>query len=831
MYVVDRRTVVDQATIIVEQIRERLLTPGDPRWREHQATLDNISETLAPLAAEENGTVLGVSTLRGEFADNEEWKSDPARPAIIVGTVDMIGSKLLFNGYGDGRYWRAQHAGLIGQDSLVVLDEAHLTPAFGDLMIDLRSVQCQDAEPRPIQVMELSATSRAVQGSIFSLEQEDEKDQIVRVRLDAVKRLRLHGNDGTPPTRLSDVVKTELQRITELALEHREAEAKVLIYLRSPEEARNVVGSLKSRLGDEKGERVSLLTGTMRGHERDELVRSHAVYRAFLDPGASVKQTVYLVSTSAGEVGIDIDADHMICDLTTLDSMIQRLGRVNRRGGPEREARIDIVIPQGVQETDKLANLREALNATHGILLAWTLNAHDNDLDVSTRALRILMDGLDDQSRERAFAPKPEVFPATKILFDAWSLTTITQRMPGRPDVAQYLHGLVNDPPETYVAWRKEVALLSEAGVDSDDLLEWFQACRIEGRERLRDRTDRVKRTLGNLLATHRRNDRDRDFPVVLLSHGGRADWSSLSTIIDRELDLAYLTIVMPVEAGGLSYEGVLDARSSELVVDVAEGSTPINQGRVRERWLHHEGIDGADYKRLVTQESEYPTPGFKERERVTLQQSTEGGEDESHGRWLVLMTQPTQAAIDRAETAQVRQSLTFHEELIVERMNRITYALGLKGDLKDALAMAAKWHDRGKGRPIWQWYAGNSGRFPPLAKSTKYLSSKALGGYRHEFGSVMEAADDEDIKRHPESDLVLHLIAAHHGWSRPHFRTNAWRGIETHTTLAYQEMATEAMRRFGNLQQRYGRWGLAWLESLVRCADISASQGQEEGV
>src|SRR5262249_21972179 len=46
--------------------------------------------------------VAAVGTLRGQFADNREWSADPARPAVNVGTVDMIGSRLLFSGYGIG---------------------------------------------------------------------------------------------------------------------------------------------------------------------------------------------------------------------------------------------------------------------------------------------------------------------------------------------------------------------------------------------------------------------------------------------------------------------------------------------------------------------------------------------------------------------------------------------------------------------------------------------------------------------------------------------------------------------------------------------------------
>ncbi|MEI6251713.1 MAG: hypothetical protein WCP30_02805, partial [Mycobacteriaceae bacterium] len=53
--------------------------------------------------------------------------------------------------------------------------------------------------------------------------------------------------------------------------------------------------------------------------------------------------TVYLVCTSAGEVGINISADHLVCDLATFDSMAQRFGRVNRFG--DGDARVDVLYP------------------------------------------------------------------------------------------------------------------------------------------------------------------------------------------------------------------------------------------------------------------------------------------------------------------------------------------------------------------------------------------------------------------------------------------------------------------------------------------------------
>jgi CRISPR-associated endonuclease/helicase Cas3 len=43
------------------------------------------------------------------------------------------------------------------------------------------------------------------------------------------------------------------------------------------------------------------------------------------------------VATAAGEVGVDINSDHMVSDLVAWERMVQRLGRVNRRGEGDAE--------------------------------------------------------------------------------------------------------------------------------------------------------------------------------------------------------------------------------------------------------------------------------------------------------------------------------------------------------------------------------------------------------------------------------------------------------------------------------------------------------------
>jgi CRISPR-associated endonuclease/helicase Cas3 len=95
-------------------------------------------------------------------------------------------------------------------------------------------------------------------------------------------------------------------------------------------------------------------------------------------------------------------------------------------------------------------------------------------------------------------------------------------------------------------------------------------------------------------------------------------------------------------------------------------------------------------------------------------------------------------------------------------------------------------------------------------------------GDYRHEFGSLREFTDkhigrtDADV-----FDLAMHLIATHHGRSRPHFPKG---GFDPLARAESRQIAIDAIHRFARLQRKYGYWRLAWLENLLRCADAMAS-------
>lgn len=188
VYVVDRRAVVDQATQSAENLRANL---QKIEARELRNAL-GLSET----------ETLPISTLRGQFVDNRDWLEDPSRPAIIVGTVDMVGSRLLFEGYGVSRKMRPYHAGLLGADTLVLLDEAHLVPPFEVLLAEITEnagrYGSQEKALRALipkfQLLPLSATGRRQTVRPFVLEERDFRnpdDPIVLQRLFAEKHLAL----------------------------------------------------------------------------------------------------------------------------------------------------------------------------------------------------------------------------------------------------------------------------------------------------------------------------------------------------------------------------------------------------------------------------------------------------------------------------------------------------------------------------------------------------------------------------------------------------------------------------------------------------------------
>jgi CRISPR-associated endonuclease/helicase Cas3 len=810
VWVVDRRVVVDQATTEAELLASRVNAPKD------QPGLLNLKDALASLSLTGlEGDVLTISTLRGEREDNREWSKNPSRPAIIIGTVDMIGSRLLFSGYGDGRSRRATHAGLLGHDALLINDEAHLTPAFASLAGRIANIQKDTGDGRRFCIARLSATH--VNGHLCWPESldEDRKRESFRKIFEAPKRLKI------VPSGKGD------SKLLELAIAP--GPARTLIFLRKPEDVRKVATALERKLGC-CSERVLCLTGTMRGFERDQLIR----HPTFQDFAARKKpdQSSWIIATSAAEVGVDISSDRLITDLDTADHLIQRFGRLNRFG--ETEGHAYLLLSDAEQNEDKQKDPRKGKALTY---------------------FKELLKISDDLSTARLFAssPPPEACseppleaPLHDWLVDVWSQTTLGSH-PARPAVEPWLHGKQDNYPETYIAWREDVRDLTADRIAEEDLASLLNKYPVLAHERLREPTNLLQEKFAKL--THWCNPATR---VLCLKPDGSVAVLAVSYLADKRQaeQLRYSQLILPPGCGWLN-QGMFspeppDANGSASLIpydlagcELDETAQEAGYNAKRACYRATQVEDGWQLQRLGGVHAEK-----REQPILLTNLETELNNFAAECGWRLLFRLDADAteSKEEAETAVLlyfkpavqkaaATSAVFlqeHSDAVAAKAAGLAEKLDFSdGEIARALVLAGKCHDLGKRAEIWQLAAGNRNGGPALAKSTVPMRLRMLAGFRHELASLRDAEREFAGEPEPVRNLALHLIAAHHGHARPSFEKKAY--DRQYNQKENERLAIETAQRFGRLQRRYGAWGLAYLESVFKAADALASADAEE--
>lgn len=803
VYVVDRRAVVDQATAEAEKIKRRY-------------------------------EGLRISTLRGQHTDNREWLEDPALPAIIVGTVDMIGSRLLFSGYGVSRKMRPYHAGLLGADTLVVLDESHLVPPFEELMkaiaggraaLGPRDVLDREIVP-PFRLLSLSATGRNHDGVVFRLQDEDHAEDIVRQRLEAKKRTKL----------LSASAKKLDAALADAAWDLAEQTGwpiRCLVYCNSREVAEQVCDALAKR--GKKEVETELFVGGRRVRER-KAAADRLEKLGFL-AGSTVERKThgFVIATSAGEVGIDLDADHMICDLVPWERMVQRLGRVNRRG--EGDARI-VVVHQGEPKPAKPDEPRpdevRAAIAWRSLALLQALPGDEGGRDASPAALAALKTRCA-AAVAAAATPEPLRPALTRALVEAWSMTALEHHT-GRPEIGPWLRGWIDEEPQTTLLWRAHLPVRTIGGAASErEVAGFFEAAPPHLTETLEAETWRVVDWLiARAVALSERPKggdgpgapfqfKENDIVAMALDAAGKFHRSyRLQDLHPRgddkkhkqtlERTIRDLTLVVDARFGGLGATGLLDS-ARDGPVSAADGEAPWPEVEVGFR---------------IAEVAAAAEPGARDRRRKPFYFAAERSAEGEDIRLLLVEKTGAEPKSEEDRALSGRpQRLAEHQQWTARKAHALARALDLRPDLADALEIAARLHDEGKQARLWQ-RAFNAPADGPYAKTGGPVNQALLGGYRHEFGSLFHAGKDEAFKALPEDlqDLVLHLIAAHHGHARPIIATE---GCEEAPPSALQATARDVALRFARLQKRWGPWGLAWLEALLRAADQQASRDNDQ--
>ena len=182
--VVDRRIVVDDAYSRGAKI-ERALSAPEQLEAKYRPVVAEVSRRLQALAGAKE-LPLVVRKLRGGAPLEHDWVRTPTQPIILCSTVDQVGSRLLFRGYGVSDRMKPVHAGLLGQNTLVLLDEVHLSEPFRQTLAAVKEVGKAN-----IATALLSATPGLSVSQPFRLSEADHEHPILKSRIEAPKLARL----------------------------------------------------------------------------------------------------------------------------------------------------------------------------------------------------------------------------------------------------------------------------------------------------------------------------------------------------------------------------------------------------------------------------------------------------------------------------------------------------------------------------------------------------------------------------------------------------------------------------------------------------------------
>jgi CRISPR-associated endonuclease/helicase Cas3 len=936
-FCVNRRVIVDEAFQRARWIAKQLLQAegGKPSiLRETAAALRRIAGTTEG----DDAPPLDVLELRGGIYRDNRWARSAAQPTVICTTIDQLGSRLLFRGYGVSHNAAPIQAALIAYDTLVLLDEAHISQPFFQTLREVHRYLDPEkwAEtpigPRRMIVVPMTATPPP---------EVDPKDVI---RLDdadcanASLNNRIRADKWTELVKVPDVTNALVKHAAESV---KEGNAAVGIIVNRVATAKAIHDSLREKYPDA----VELVIGSMRPIDRDEQSKRLAPLVGPARPRVSTA-TSFIVATQCLEVGADYDFDVLLTECASLDALRQRFGRLNR-AGRDIDARAVIVVKARDIKPDDAIDDENPLDPIYGNAQARTWNWLWDHAEVSapptdgettgkgskgkakapdeSRSINFGIDTFkslleqtspDGKVPQNLFAPSaiadaPVMLPAH---VDFWCQTAPIP-VPD-PDIALFLHGKPRGEPDVQICWRADL------NTDEESIRSWADIVALvppSSAECMGVPFSRFRRWfMGEDLATADRGDaievatdvdqeQPKDQPTDRLALIWRG--SERSEILRSVKDLQMLrpgdTIVLPEVGKGWDELGhipspVSTEAEAATSIDVAEDAFLAARDRrvlrlhsvFKDRFSKTEGRE-AFFKRIVDPENPTSRADLRDLLETLATEQLEGStlretlfafargssllEPYPDGKGLVLTSRQRLRtgeswflpALDDGDDSASRInretpiSLDDHTRHVREAVGRILTLIHTSVS-HDVYATVADRHDWGKAddrfqaillgtsrTDAWLWSGdlakllAKSDGLPRTASERKAARERAglPDGFRHEMLSVQLAeAVPWPAPVDAERDLVLHLIAAHHGHARPFAPTVIDPNppdvelAELTFTAANRKrrpphrLDSGVADRFWSLTRRHGWWGLAYLEALLRLADQQASALEDAG-
>jgi CRISPR-associated endonuclease/helicase Cas3 len=833
-FVVDRRLVVDDAYTRACKLADALAMASG------STVLARVGQRLGRLA-EEPRRPLAVARLRGGMAREPDWARTPSQPTVLVSTVDQVGSRLLFRGYGVSDSMKPIHAGLLGRDTLILLDEAHLSQPFSQTLRDLaRSPWGAQLVSSPFQVVSMTATP--AHATSFAIGADDRTHPVLARRLTAAKPTELVAVRATAADQaFAEAFVQQAQRLSRAG----EGTAPVTaIVVNRVRRARAIFDALSRKAQAD----VVLLIGRTRPVDREVVLQTYLPrMRAGRDEVAA--SPLFVVTTQCVEAGADLDFDALVTEIAPLDCLRQRFGRLNRLGRSEDCKAVVLAA------SDQVSGRRDDAVYGSSCRATWQFLQQAGITDFGITAAQSWMPKEDELLP--LLAPRsdaPLLLPRDVRL---WSCTM--PRPAVDPEVALYLHGADAASADVHIVWRAELD-----PDETDVWTEWVDVCPPIS-------TEAMPMPIGEarLWLAHRASGDVADVEgggedaqpsgqgrrFVLWRNGEAQVLTSASGIRPGD------TIIVSVSEGGADRWG-WNPQSRDRVEDVADAA-------MRQSNTH-----------FVLRLSDRLTPALK----PALPELADLGDYEVQDNvaelldlseaWRRLLRRGRGKVIRRADTrapmavvlrttdaasendtsslaAATPRRLTDHTDGVVEMTRRFLQQLGLDPEFAKDLLLAARLHDAGKAHPTFQGFLYDGDELaaiggPVLAKSGRLLQRDAQRRAGLPVGARHEVASLHVVEAHPmfatahDPALVLWLIGTHHGHGRPLFPPAAWPAqgemfdadtggqyglVRARPALDNAELAARWLELREAVHRRYGPWCLAHLEAVLRLADHRHSE------
>lgn len=924
-FIVNRRVIVDEAYDRAGKLCKKLQDAAS------DSVAGRVAAALRKLSGEVEAAPLTREQLRGGIYRDRSWAGSLLQPMIICSTVDQAGSRLLFRGYGVSPQARPIHAALVAQDSLLIIDEAHISRPFIQTLEWVKRYRlhqptgCETVQ-LPFQLIQMTATPPANtrDNQKITLTPKDHEHLVLKPRLRAAKPARLIAEPKAKgKSREEQMAKRLVEEAGKILMQHRPRS--IAIMVNRVATARSIAAKLEN---EHKG-RVALLIGRLRPLDRDVATKE---IQERLKTGATLSAPesgpFIIVSTQCLEVGADLDFDALVTEAASLDALRQRFGRLNR-GGREIAARAVIVLP-GDQDlpTEKLDEAAPC-DPIYGNAIPRTwrwLNglAQDGVVDFGINAMTVAVDSLRATGTDEALAAMlsptkdaPVLLPA---YLDCWVQTNPSPA--ADPDVALFLHGPQREMADVQVCWRGD---LPDA-VSEDDWTDILSLCPPTTTECLpvplhvfRDwlgSRGKFEDSSGDVVEIQQPPDKkknEEERGAIAFVWRGPDDRFFTHRAADlRPGD----TIVLRVQCGGWQALGHLpgapddpQATPDKLLtyeevrrVDVAEQATASARRRAILRihpvlWtqpgagtaaaaLSNMALDSEkdwripEIKELLARLLNDENPGWaltsdqrKVIEHLAKQDVRLYVEPYPSDQGFVLTARdllPQRNSDETNETGDTDadtlleavqpQELCDHTKDVLARIESALALLPLSA-WREALIAATAVHDWGKVDPRFQAMLRGTTPFAAMASEILLAKSGSIAfsaaarraarqraelpeGFRHEMLSVQMAEHSVGATALPTNSvhhaLALHLIATHHGYGRPFAplvdddappTVSLPMNGKTITITETQrlehpvhELDSGLAERFWQMNRRYGWWGIALLEAVLRLADQSAS-------